>query len=62
MWNLKKQNKVKTDSQIQRTNEWLLEGVGEVKQMKGIKRYKSPVMKLKSKRNITSSIRSMVIL
>ena len=41
----KKQNKVKTDSKTQRTNEWLPEGVGEVRQMKGIKRYKPPVIK-----------------
>ena len=39
---MKRQNKMKTDLQIQRTNEWLSDGSkvgGGVKQGKGIKRY-----------------------
>ena len=52
MWNLKnktnEQNKTGTDSYIQETNWWLLEQrrVGEeVKSVKGIMRYKLPVIK-----------------
>ena len=52
MWNLKKvneYNKTETDSQIQRTNQWLPEGrkvEGGAKQVKGIKRLQTASYKI----------------